>query len=348
MQLSYSDHPEFDAHEHVEFFEDTQTGLRGILAIHSTKLGPAVGGTRYYHYSTEAEALDDVLRLSKAMSYKCALAGVPFGGGKCVLIAPEGTPPKTSEYLKAYGSQLKKFDTTFFTGEDVGMSQQDIETIAEVTTNIIGTRAKAGDPSPFAAQSVYYSMRGALRFVNGSESFKNKKIAIKGLGKVGMELARLLDAEGAELIVADISASSCEDALARFSRVIVASPEDIHTYEVDVFAPCALGREITPENVGQISAKIVCGSANNQLASPEQGESLFRSGIVYVPDYIANAGGLINVVAELGEIGYNETSVLEKCKGLENTVYLLLSESKSADIATNIMADNRAREILGK
>jgi leucine dehydrogenase len=343
---NYKQHKEFDNHELVYRIYDENTGLRGFIVIHSTKAGPAVGGTRYYPYKSEEEALDDALRLSKAMSYKCALAQVPFGGGKAVLIAPDSFTPKSSDYLKAYAHELQKVKKQFFTGEDVGMTQKDIDKLASMTPNIIGSQSKAGDPSPWAALSVYYAMRGALQFVFNTESFEGKKIAIKGLGKVGMELARLLYEEGAELFLSDINTYCTEDASQKFERATIVSVDSIHSCDVDIYAPCALGREVTDVSIEQIKAKIICGSANNQLDTSEHGRKLFEKGIIYVPDYIANAGGLINVVAELGLIGYNKETVLEKCKGITETVLLILKESARQAIPPNEISDERARALL--
>jgi leucine dehydrogenase len=346
MDAQIKFHKEFDGHEKVHRFFDEKTGLKGFIVIHSTKAGPAVGGTRYFPYKSEDEALDDALRLSKAMSYKCALADVSFGGGKCVLIAPDSFTPKSEDYLNAYAHELLKVKDIFFTGEDVGMTQNDIEALALVTPNIIGSKAKAGDPSPWAALSVYYAMRGALRFTDKTDSFEGKKVAIKGLGKVGMELARLLHEEGAELFLADTNTYCTEDALQKFERATIVPPEEIHKCEVDIYAPCALGREIANHTLNEIRARIICGSANNQLDTPKHGEMLFEKGVVYVPDYVANAGGLINVVAELDKMGYNKNTVLEKCKGIEETVFSILKESSDRSISPNQVSDERARAIL--
>ena len=341
-------HSEYDNHELISFFFDKKTGLKGIIAIHSTFPGPAVGGTRYFNYASEEEALEDVLRLSRSMSYKCALAGVKYGGGKCVLIAPSKDTIKSKEYLKAYGNVLKQYSTKFFTGEDVGMNQEDIEELGKITPNIIGTRAKAGDPSIWAALSTYYAMIGALKFAHEDISFKGKVIGIKGLGKVGMELARLLNEEGATLVVCDIDKNRTDLAVKSFSNISVVSPSLIYSQECDIFAPCALGKDITDDLANNIKTKIICGSANNQLVSKREGITLFERGIVYVPDYVANGGGLINVVAELSEGGYNKESVIEKCKNIEKIVLSILKESKKTNIAPSEIADKIAKRTLGE
>ncbi len=338
--------PEYSNHEVVEYFTDPKTGLRGIIALHSRKRGPAVGGTRYYAYTTDEDALEDVLKLSRAMSYKCALANVPYGGGKCVLIAPPHSGKKTKEYLESYGKMLKKYETDFYTGEDVGMAQEDIEELSTVTSNIIGTLAKAGDPSPWAAFSVFYALRAALTFVYGEPSFQGKKISIKGLGKVGMELARLVSEQGAVLTVTDVNQSLIDEALKRFPGTIASTPNDIVNVPCDVFAPCALSKDITNERAKTIQAKVICGAANNQLESDAAGVTLFERGIMYVPDYIANAGGLINVVAELEKDGYNRENVVKKCQHIEEVVASVLQESKEKSIAPNIVADTIAKRVL--
>jgi leucine dehydrogenase len=344
--IDYTKHPEYDNHELVKNFYDSETGLRGILAIHSTKLGPAVGGTRYFMYKSEEEALEDVLRLSRGMTYKCIMADVEYGGGKCALIAPSTDNTKSDKYIEAYGNFLKEFSTKFFTGEDVGMSQDDIERLAKITSNIIGSLAKAGDPSPFAALSTYYSIRGALTFKYNDPSLKNRVIYIKGLGKVGMELARLAYNEGAVLIVSDINENRVSQAIKSFPNISVISSELPYLEKIDIFSPCALGKDITEEVSNKIMADIICGSANNQLNSPKEGITLFNRGIIYVPDYISNGGGLINVVAELNKGGYNETEVLNKCKNIEKKVINILNESKESNTAPSQVADLIAKRVL--
>jgi leucine dehydrogenase len=342
------DFPKYSDHEAVYEFSDEKTKLRGYIAIHNTKVGPAVGGTRYFPYNSDQEALEDVLRLSQSMSYKCIHAGVQYGGGKCVLIAPSNTSIKSKEYLEAYGRILKQYSKIFYTGEDVGMSQSDIETLARTTPNIIGTLAKAGDPSPWAALSTYYAIRGALKFLYNDPSLKDKKIIIKGLGKVGMELARLANEDGAILIVADIDKNRTDKAVQAFQNLSVINSSDFSSIECDIFAPCALGKDITNEVAEKIKTKIICGAANNQLESEAEGVTLFNRGIVYVPDYIANGGGLINVVAELGKGGYNKEKVLEKCKKIEEKVAMILEESKETNTAPSEIADRIARRALSK
>lgn len=345
-QSSIKKNSQFDNHELVSFFSDKETGLRGIIAIHSTKLGPAVGGTRYFHYNSDEEALEDVLRLSRSMSYKCVLAGVKYGGGKCVLIAPSKTSVKSKEYIEAYGKVLKKYSKKFYTGEDVGMSQNDIEKLGKITPNIIGTKAKAGDPSPWAALSTYYAIRGALKFAYNDPSLKGKKIIIKGLGKVGMELAKLVHLDGATLLVYDIDENRTKQALKSFSNISAIFPSELYIKECDIFAPCALGKDITDDVAKKINTKIICGAANNQLDGEKEGITLFNRGIVYVPDYVANGGGLINVVAELGVGGYNKISVLDKCKNIEEEVVSILKESKETNTAPSEIADKIAKRAL--
>ena len=344
--IDITKHPEYDNHELVKSFYDEETGLRGIIAIHSTKLGPAVGGTRYFYYDSEEDALEDVLRLSRGMTFKCIMAGVKFGGGKCVLMAPSKNSVKSKKYLEAYGKVLQEYSHKFFTGEDVGMSQEDVEELGKVTPNIIGTMAKAGDPSPWAALSTYYAIRGALRSAFGDTSMEGKVVNIKGLGKVGMELARLVHKEGAKLVVSDIDNSQTDQALKLFSNISVISPSEATSVECDIFAPCALGKDITSDVANNIKTKIICGAANNQLVSEKEGITLFKRGIVYVPDYIANGGGLINVVAELSEGGYDQENVMSKCKHVEEVVISILDESKKTDTASSEIADRIAKRAL--
>lgn len=283
---------EFDNHEQVCFFSDADTGLRCIIAVHSTALGPAAGGTRFRAYPDDAAALDDALRLSRAMSYKSALAGLPIGGGKSVII---GDPEKLKSrpLLHAFGRYLDRIGATFATGEDVGMSMADIETVSEVTPFVGGTPADAGDPSVHTATGVVHGLHAVAERRFGQSDLRGLKVAIQGLGAVGWGVAQRLGAAGAELVVADVRPEPVRRAQAELGAQVV-STEDIHAVEADIFAPCALGGGLNRNTVGKIRAGAVAGAANNQLAEPEIGSALAARGILFAPDYVLNAGGIIS------------------------------------------------------
>lgn len=343
--LSISSLPEFDNHELVSYLYDENSGLRGFIAIHSTKLGPATGGTRYWRYKAESEALRDALRLSKAMSYKCALAGVPFGGGKGAIIA-DPSQPKKKALLAAYAKKVNLLDGNFITGEDVGLDAKDVEILSQISPYIIGSPKKAGDPSPWAAKSVFYAIKSGLEFSFGNPTIKGRKFAIKGLGKVGFELAKLLTKEGGQIVAADINEKARQKAKKLLPNIQFVSPDQIHRQAVDVFAPCALGNELDKQNISQLNCKIVCGSANNQLASSEAGTWLYQRDILYIPDYVANAGGLINVTDELNPGGYSPSRVEKKIQKLNAIIKKILSLSLKKDQPTSQIADKLAEKIL--
>lgn len=344
MDIDYRKFKEFNNHKLVKRFEDQATGLRGYIAIHNDNLGPAVGGTRMFPYFSEEEALKDVLRLSHAMSYKCALAGVNYGGGKAVII---GNPRyKTPQLIKAYAAEVDKLDGKFTTGEDVGISEDDVQLMFEVSSHFIGKRGLAGDPSPFASLSTFYSAQVACDLFLGAKNLKGISFAVKGVGKVGGELVRLLVEEGAVVTIADINEAAIEETKSNFPNVKIADPTIIHTLPVDVYSPCAMGNEVTEATKEQIKAKIICGAANNQLSSPEMGDWLFEHGILYIPDYVSNAGGLINVVDEMEPGGYNKERVDSRIANIKNTVAKIINASKENNKSTTRIADQAAEDIL--
>jgi leucine dehydrogenase len=286
------DSVEFDDHEQVCAFCDPATGLRAIVAIHSTVLGPAAGGTRFKAYATEQDAIDDALRLSKAMSYKSALAGLPTGGGKAVIIGDPATT-KTTALLHAYGRFIDRIGHTFATGEDVGMSAKDIETVGEQTRYVGGTSAGLGDPSLHTAVGVVHGLRAVIRRRFGKSDFAGIRVAVQGLGAVGYGVAERLRAGGASLVVADLDPVQVERAVEQLQAQVVSS-DAILAADVDLLVPCALGGIITRESAQQIRAGAVAGAANNQLASVDAGLALAERGILFAPDYVLNAGGIIS------------------------------------------------------
>ncbi len=283
---------EFDNHEQVCFFSDQETGLRAIVAIHSTALGPAAGGTRFQSYATEEMAIDDALRLSRAMSYKSALAGLPVGGGKAVII---GDPKelKTEKLLKAFGRFIDRIGNVFAAGEDIGISVADVETMQLVTPFVAGTSKGAGDPSIHTAAGVLHGLQAVAEFRFGRSDLRGMRIAIQGLGSVGWRVARHLHDQGSELIVADIDDAKVHEARSEFGALAMATNE-IHAADVDILCPCALGGIINSQTVPHIKASAVAGAANNQLASADAGRMLHRRGVLFAPDYVVNAGGIIS------------------------------------------------------
>ncbi|MDT9600363.1 Glu/Leu/Phe/Val dehydrogenase dimerization domain-containing protein [Sphingosinicella sp. GR2756] len=283
---------EFDNHEQVCFFSDEATGLRAIVAIHSTALGPAAGGTRFKLYANDSEAVDDALRLSRAMSYKSALAGLPVGGGKAVII---GDPArlKTRALLHAFGRYVDRIGRHFATGEDVGISVADIETMNEVTPFVAGTSAGAGDPSVHTATGVMHGLRAVLERRFGKSDFTGMKIAVQGLGAVGWGVAQRVHDAGAQLVVADVREEVVARAVDRLGAISVPTAR-IHASDVDIYVPCALGGVVTERTAGEIRAGAVAGAANNQLATAAAGLALAERGILFAPDYVINAGGVIS------------------------------------------------------
>lgn len=336
--------PEFDNHKKVWLFKNREAGLHGFIAIHSDKLGPAVGGTRYWAYKNENNAIRDVLRLSRAMSYKCALAGVKFGGGKAVIFADSNVKP-TPKSLEAYASVINEINGQFFTGEDVGLVQSDIDYLRLYSRFIIGASRAAGDPSPWAALGVFYSIRAVADKVFGKK-IGNISVSIKGLGKVGSSLCQLLYDEGAEIIAADVNKATVREMKLRFPKIKFVEPKNAHIQKVDFFSPCALGIELNPDKVLKLNCKAVCGGANNQLENPETAGALFLRGIFYVPDYISNSGGLINVVDELNKDGYNLSRVTKHVKKIYDRVEELIKLSKKTQKSPNVIAENMSSALL--
>lgn len=336
---------EFDAHKAVFRFEEPSVGLKGFIAIHNENLGPATGGTRMFPYASEKDALSDVLRLSRAMTYKCALAGVRHGGGKAVIM---GDPEmdKSEELLRAYARIVGELKNRFFTGEDVGISEDDVQIMFEESNGFIGKRGVAGDPSPYAALSTFYAMQAAVSECTNNGELFGRTVAIKGIGKVGTELLRLLIGVGAHVVGADVKPNVIRHIQEKFPQVKVVSPQKIHRVTADVFSPCALGGDLADTAIRKLKALIVCGAANNQLASEEAGDALYQRGITYVPDYVANAGGLINVVDELEQGGYNRKRVLQRIENLKNVLHTIFLVSRQKHQPQSRVADRLAEDIF--
>lgn len=286
-------------HEQVVYCNDAATGLQAIIAIHSTTLGPALGGTRCYAYSDEHAALTDALRLSRGMTYKASVSGLTLGGGKAVIIGDPATT-KSPDLLRAYGRFVESLQGRYITAGDVGTTADDLDIIGETTDHVVGRTEAAGgsgDSAPLTALGVFRAIEAAARHLWRSDDLAGRVVGIEGVGKVGFQLARLLADAGASVIASDINQQSLERIKTRLPRV--RTVEALHGLELDIYAPCAMGGSLTERSVEALSAKIVCGAANNQLSRPEVELSLRDRDIVWVPDYVANSGGLIQVAGEI-------------------------------------------------
>ena len=340
--MSVFSNPFFSDHEEVVFVHDDTAGLKAIVAIHDTTLGPALGGLRLWPYASEDEALTDVLRLSRGMTYKAAIAGLNLGGGKSVII---GDPSIKSEALfRSFGRYIQGLAGRYITAEDVNINVEDIEYIYQETEYAVGIHPEhggSGDPSPFTAWGAFQGMRAALEKTFGQADWASRSIAIQGVGHVGLHLARLLRKEKARVFVTDIHPDRVQRAVEEHGCEAV-SGDQIYDLKVDVFAPCALGGSINPETLPRLRCKIVAGSANNQLATPECGTELDRRGILYTPDYALNAGGLINVALEIE--GYQRELAERRVNALYDLIKPIFEHAEARGIPTWKAADVIAEE----
>lgn len=333
---------DFSDHELVVFARDAETGLKAIIAVHSTALGPAVGGCRMWAYAGEEEATRDALRLSRGMSYKNALADLPLGGGKSVIMAPEGSFDRQA-LLRAFGRAIDSLGGRYITAEDVGTSVADMLTIRSVTTHVSGLSAdpaKGGDPSPYTALGVYHGIRASVRHKLGKESLEGVTVAVQGLGNVGRNLCGLLHRDGAKLVVTDISAERVEAAVAAYGALAVGL-DAILKVEADVLAPCALGAALNAQTIPALNVPVVAGAANNQLATAEDGERLRQRGILYAPDYVINAGGIIAVSHEILN-DFDQARVTAKVEAIGERLSRIFTEADRDGLATAVVADRMA------
>ncbi len=341
------DATDFDAHEALHFFADPAVGLRAIIAIHSTARGPAAGGCRYWSYADDAEALTDALRLSRGMSYKNAMAGLPMGGGKAVVFK-DGA--KTEALLEAFGTAIDSLGGRYVTAEDVGMSDADMTVIGRRTRYVsglpVGGGAAGGNPGPSTAEGVFVGMRAAVRHKLGRDGFTGVHVAIQGLGSVGGGLAERLAHAGATLTVADVDEARA-GALAGRLRATHVPVDAIMRVGADVFSPNALGAVLTESSIAALDVAIVAGAANNQLATPEDGARLHARGILYAPDYVINAGGIINVVAEYLGRG-DAASVAADVAAIEPRLAAIFAEADATATPTDAVADAQARRLIGR
>lgn len=341
----FPDNQNQDLHEHLEIFEDSKSGLSGVISIHSTALGPATGGCRFWQYASQAEAIQDALRLSEGMSYKNALAGLPFGGGKAVIIRPPGSFDRNALF-KAFGTVVQKLNGDYLTAEDVGTTLDDMTAVGMNSRYVAGLQRKGsvagGDPSPWTALGVFETIRACVRYKLGKD-LSGIRIAVQGLGNVGSEVCRLLHAEGALLFVADIDVARAAFAAEEYGATILPNSQ-ILSADVDVFTPCALGGVLDEGNIAKLRAGIIVGGANNQLATVIDGQRLSDRDILYAPDYVVNAGGIINVVAEY--LGEPSSAVGSRVHQIAGRVMQIVRTAEEENRATSTVADVMARTII--
>nr|WP_028108242.1 Glu/Leu/Phe/Val dehydrogenase dimerization domain-containing protein [Ferrimonas futtsuensis] len=341
--MSIFEHISFDEHEHVMFCHDKASGLKAIIAVHDTTLGPAVGGCRMWPYESEEDAINDVLRLSRGMTYKNALAGLEFGGGKSVIIG-DPKSDKSDALFHAFGRAVDSLGGRYYSAEDVGINTSDIMKAHEVTPYMCGLEGQSGDPSPYTALGTYLGIKAAVKHQRGLDSLEGIKVAVQGLGHVGYDICRHLHDAGAELIVCDLSPEQLDRAATEFGATVVGLDE-IYSQNVDVYCPCALGATINDATLPQLKATIVAGCANNQLAEPRHGEILKEKGILYAPDYVINAGGIINVSFEKE---YDANKSEAKVRKIYDTLLTIFAKADEEGKTTGEVADIMAREIIAQ
>ena len=328
----------FDDHEQVVFVSNAKAGLKGIIAVHNTRLGPAMGGCRMWNYATEALAVNDVLRLSRGMTYKNAVAGLPIGGGKSVIIGDPKTD-KTPALFEALGEALERLGGRYITAEDVGTSPADMAHVATRTSYVAGLGA-SGDPSPFTALGCFVGAQAAIRHHLKRDSFEGLTVAVQGLGHVGYDYARRLHAAGAKLVVADIDAAALERARTELGATVV-DVDAIYDAPVDIYAPCALGATLNANTLQRLKAGIVAGGANNQLATADIGEQLRQKGVLYVPDFVINAGGIIKVCYEY--LKRPQADVEAHVREIGDTLMEVFARADKEGRATSVVADEVAQ-----
>ena len=332
-------------YEQLAIFSDAAVGLKAIIAIHDTTLGPACGGTRIWNYQTDEEAIWDALRLARAMTYKAAAADLPLGGGKAVIIADSHTQ-KTEALMRAFGRFVDTLGGRYLATTDVGSTGRDMEYIHQETKHVVGLPTSAGgsgDTSIMTGLGVYMGMKACAREVWGSDSLSGKRVAVQGFGKVAVQCAHHLLKEDAQLVVSDVYDGALDRA--RDMGLKVVEPENIYDVACDIFAPCALGGSINRDTIPRLQARVVAGGANNQLQTEEDGEELQRRGILYAPDYLINSGGIINISAEIGS-PYNRDRAREKTERIYELMGRVIQVSKQEEISTAGAADRIAEERL--
>jgi len=334
----------FNEHEQIVFCHDKDTGLKAIIGIHNTVLGPALGGTRMWQYANEWEALNDVLRLSRGMTYKSAISGLNLGGGKAVIIGNSKTD-KTPEMITKFGEFVNSLSGRYITAEDVGTTTADMDLIREVTPHVTGiseSKGGSGNPSPVTGYGVYMGIKAAAKFQFGTDNLEGKKVMVQGIGHVGETVVSYLVEEGAIVQIADINEEKLQEVATKYG-VTIYRGNDLYSEEVDIYAPCALGATINDETVHKIKAKVIAGAANNQLADENKhGLILQERGIVYAPDFLINAGGIINVYGEI--VGYGKDEAMSRTQNIYNTTLQTLNFAKENHITTHQAAFSVAQQ----
>ena len=334
-------------YEQLVFCHDEKSGLKAIIAIHDTTLGPALGGTRMWTYASEDAAIEDALRLARGMTYKNAAAGLNLGGGKTVIIG-DPRKDKNEEMFRAFGRYIQGLNGRYITAEDVGTTVADMDIIHEETNYVTGISSafgSSGNPSPVTAYGVYRGMKAAAKAAFGTDSLEGKVIAVQGVGNVAYNLCKHLHEEQAQLIVTDIHKEAAQRAVTDFGAKVV-EPNEIYSVDCDIYAPCALGAVINDETIPQLKAKVIAGAANNQLKDTAHGDLIHDLGIIYAPDYVINAGGVINVADELQ--GYNRERALKKVETIYANIEKVIEISKRDRIPTYLAADRLAEERIAR
>jgi leucine dehydrogenase len=338
--MSVFDNSDYDNHEQVLFCRDREAGLFAIIAIHDTTLGPAAGGCRMWPYGSVNDAVTDVLRLSQAMSYKNALAGLPLGGGKSVIIG-DPNKDKNEKLLTSFARFVQRLGGQYYTAEDIGIGINDVEVLARESDYVFGLTT-TGDPSPFTARGCFEGIRAAVKHKLGRESLDGLKVAVQGVGNVGRFVCKNLYEVGAELIIADVNPEAVAYAVENFGAKVVA-PEEIYSQDVDIFSPCAMGGVLNDDTIPQLKTSIVAGVANNQLAEACHDQLLHDRGILYAPDYVINAGGMLNASGDiLGQ--YDVNQVMERVTGLYDATLRIFEMAQQEGRLTSEVADDLARQ----
>jgi leucine dehydrogenase len=338
-----------DEFEQLVYCHDPRVGLKAIISLHSTVLGPATGGCRMWAYKDEQEALIDVLRLSKGMTYKASVAGLNWGGGKAVIVGDPKTA-KTPALLERYGEFVNRLGGHYITAKDVGIGADDLRIVKSKTPHVLGIEGEpgsSGDPSPATAFGVYHGILASAQAAFGVKTLKGLRIALQGLGSVSYYLLEHLAAEGAEVVGCDIDETVIQRAVKKYGIEVI-RPEAIYDVKCDIFSPSALGASISAETLPRIQAKVVAGAANNQLATPAEGEALFRKGMFYAPDYVINGGGLINIYYERAEGGYSRKRAFEHVERIGGTIAEIYRRSQAERLPTHVVADRLAEERIAK
>jgi glutamate dehydrogenase/leucine dehydrogenase len=336
--------PEFENHTFVNFFYDKKSGLKGFIAIHRASAErPAFGATRMLQYPSEAEALKDALRLSHLMSYKSALAGLPYGGGKAVLIGSPKTLAQKKKMLAAYAACVHLLRGSFITGADVGLTQDDVRQMRTITPFMVGVK---GDPAFYTAVGVFAAIQVCLREVFGSEMIRGRSFAIQGLGKIGMGVLKRIYKDAGKIYVSEVNPLILKAAKKKYPKIHIVSPADIHKQKVDVFSPCALSDAVTSKNISELRCKIIAGGANNQLETPSLAGKLYARGILYAPDYVVNAGGLMCVVDEYEHKNSDAKRITPKVLKIKNTLSKIFAASKKKNTSPFVIANLMAEKLV--